>query len=153
MDQPSLPLVAMPNVRRGRGRPKGATGKRSVDLARYIEATFGGMTPGQQSAALCLVTPADLKEAKALAKELQVIDVDVDKVTLAMVIKAKKLARALATPGCSWPRNAPTSCPTSTRNSRRRRRRPRARPARRCSWFRKGARHKPLKSLTMMTTT
>jgi hypothetical protein len=79
------------------GRPPGARNKGSLDLARYIEATFGGMTPGQQLAELTMVKPADLKRARADARELGIIDVDLPLLTLAMVVKAARLAKAL---GC-----------------------------------------------------
>ena len=83
MTQGALDLVETPILRR-RGRPPGARSKRSLDLARYVEAQFGGMTPGQQTAALCLVTVKELKAAKGSMFE-------------AMVIKASELALAL---GC-----------------------------------------------------
>lgn len=79
------------------GRPPGARNRRSQDLGRYIEATFGGMTPGQQSAQLALVTPKDLRRAKADAKDLSIVDTGMDLLQLAMVVKATRLARAL---GC-----------------------------------------------------
>lgn len=81
--------------RRGRGRPKGAVNKRSVDLARYIEATYGGQTPGQQSAAVSMVAPKDLARAKAIAKELKITDTGLSPLLLAMVVKAAQLATAL----------------------------------------------------------
>ena len=71
-----------PNVRRGPGRPKGARSKRSLELGRYIEAMYGGMTPGQQSAAVCLVTPRQLKLAGG-------------DLTAALVAKAHDLAAQL----------------------------------------------------------
>jgi len=96
--QPSLNLPIGPTLqRRGRGRPKGAVNKRSMDLARYIEATYGGQTPGQQAAAVSMVTPADLRQAKARAKELGIVDAGLAPVLLAMVVKARQLATAL---GC-----------------------------------------------------
>jgi hypothetical protein len=63
---------------RRRGRPRGSVNKRSVDLARYIEAQYGGMTPGQQSAAVALVTAKELKAArgsvvKALADKAAIL--------------------------------------------------------------------------------
>lgn len=82
---------------RRRGRPRGAKSKRSLDLARYIEATFAGATPGQQAAQLCMVTPKDLREAKAAARELRLVDHDLSPMMLAMAIKAKRLALAI---GC-----------------------------------------------------
>lgn len=70
------PAAAPP---RKRGRPKGATNKRAADLKGYIAARFGG-SAAQQSAALCMVTPAELKRAggsmaKAqVAKAVQLVD-------------------------------------------------------------------------------
>jgi hypothetical protein len=55
------------------------------------------MTPGQQSAALALVTPADLKRAKAVAKELRIPDLGLSPMMLAMAVKARQLASAI---GC-----------------------------------------------------
>lgn len=78
-----------------RGRPPGARNKRSVDLARYVEAQFGGMTPGQQAAALGLVTPKEVKRARAEAKELAIVDLGLADHVLAMVVKAHKLSGAL----------------------------------------------------------
>ncbi len=97
MDQPGLPLAPGPTTVRRRGRPPGAKSKRSLDLARYIEATFAGSTPGQQAAQLAMVTPKELREAKAAAKDLGVLDHGLDALTLAMVVKAKRLAAAI---GC-----------------------------------------------------
>jgi hypothetical protein len=104
MDQPSLALVSTPNKPR-RGRPPGARNRRSLDLARYVEAQFGGMTPGQQSAQLALVTPAEVKSARARGLELQALGQlklgfdprRADPLMLAMVLKAHDLAAAL---GC-----------------------------------------------------
>lgn len=101
MEQPALPLLISPVTRR-RGRPPGARNRASLDLARYVAATYGGMTPGQQSAALCLVSPRDIKQAKARARELQGLGLlgahqPTDPLTLAMVVKAAELALAL---GC-----------------------------------------------------
>ena len=70
---------------RRRGRPRGSVNKRSVDLARYIEAQYGGMTPGQQSAAVALVTAKELKAAK-------------HNLVKALAVKAAALAQEL---GCS----------------------------------------------------
>lgn len=92
----ALTLTSPPARRRG--RPPGSGNKRSLDLARYLEATYGGQTPGQQSAAVSMVSPADLKKARALAKELGIVDVGLSPVVLAMVVKAGQLGRAL---GCS----------------------------------------------------
>lgn len=83
MNMPTLPGVARP-PKRGPGRPKGSTNKRSGDLQKYVEAQFQGLTPGQQSAQLALVTAAELKAA---AGDLLV----------AMVTKARLLASGL---GC-----------------------------------------------------
>ena len=100
----NLPLLSLPGddpanrapaVRRG--RPPGAKNRRSLDLARYIEAAYGGLTPGQQSAAIALVSPRDLKRARSDARELGVVDTGLEPVILALVIKAKRLAIAL---GC-----------------------------------------------------
>lgn len=96
MDQPALPLLIRPEVRR-RGRPPGAKSKRSLDLAKYVEAMFGGMTPGQQAAQLSMVTPKDLREARAAALELRMVEVDLPPMMLAMAVKARQLARAI---GC-----------------------------------------------------
>jgi hypothetical protein len=77
------------------GRPKGSRNKRSLDLARYVEAQFGGMTPGQQAAALSMVTPGELRNAKADAAALGVVDLGLSPLTLAMAVKARRLARAI----------------------------------------------------------
>lgn len=85
MDNPALPgLPAAP--RRGPGRPKGATNKRSGDLQRYVEAVYSGMTPGQQSAAIGLVTAAELKACNG-------------DLLAAMALKAKTLAQMLGCEG------------------------------------------------------
>lgn len=68
-----------------------------MDLAKYIEATFAGSTPGQQAAQLCMVTPKDLKEAKAAARELGIVEIDLPPMMLAMAVKANRLAKAI---GC-----------------------------------------------------
>lgn len=73
-----------------KGRPKGSTNKRSGDLGAILVATYEGRTPGQQLAAVCLPTAKDRREAKARARGL---GVDVE--TMAMVIKAEKLAKAM----------------------------------------------------------
>ena len=83
MNMPTLPGVA-PAGRRGPGRPKGSTNKRSGDLQKYVEAQFQGLTPGQQSAQIALVTAAELRAAKG-------------DLLLAMGQKAKALAHLL---GC-----------------------------------------------------
>jgi hypothetical protein len=94
MPQIALPLVEAPQLRR-RGRPPGAKNRRSVDLARYVEATMAGMTPGQQMAELAMVKPSDLKKAKAAAREMGILDLDLPPLMLAMVVKARQLAQAL----------------------------------------------------------
>jgi hypothetical protein len=68
-----------------------------MDLGRYIEATFGGSTPGQQAAQLALVSPAEIKAAHARARELGIAHPPKDRFTCAMVVKAAELAAAL---GC-----------------------------------------------------
>jgi len=83
MNMPTLPGVA-PAPRRGPGRPKGSTNKRSGDLQKYVEAQFAGLTPGQQSAQIALVSAAELRAAKG-------------DVMVAMAVKARDLARML---GC-----------------------------------------------------
>ena len=96
MSQSLLPLPEpAPTIRRG--RPPGARNRRSLDLARYVEAMFGGMTPGQQAAELGLVKPADLKRAKAQAKALGIPDHGLGPLALAMAVKARQLASAI---GC-----------------------------------------------------
>lgn len=111
MDQPALPMLEGPENRRGGGvaaparlgskggrlgRPPGGS-KRALDLGRYIEATFGGMTPGQQSAELSMVKPADLAKARKLAAELGLVDLGLSPLMLAMAVKAAQLAKVL---GC-----------------------------------------------------
>lgn len=59
---PALPGLS-PAPKRGPGRPRGSTNKRSGDLQRYVEAQYGGLTPGQQAAAVGLVTGKELREA------------------------------------------------------------------------------------------
>lgn len=85
MNSPALPGLA-PAPKRGPGRPKGSTNKRSGDLQRYVETIYGGLTPGQQSAAIGLVTA---KELKAAGGDL----------VSAMALKAKDLARMLGCEG------------------------------------------------------
>lgn len=80
------------------GRPPGARNKGSLQLGKYLEARFGGMTPGQQAAEIAMATPKDLKRASAMAKELGLVDLGLDAMTLALVVKAEQLARAL---GCT----------------------------------------------------
>src|SRR4051812_4630458 len=76
-----------------RGRPKGSSNKRSTDLVRYIEAQYGGLTPGQQAAAIGMVTPADLRRARKMARLLRLPEV-----VVAMTTKATMLGQLL---GCS----------------------------------------------------
>lgn len=57
-----LSLTIAPAEPRKRGRPKGSTNRRAADLKGYIAAKFGG-SAAQQSAQLCMVTPAELKRA------------------------------------------------------------------------------------------
>lgn len=85
MNTPALPGLA-PAPKRGPGRPKGSGNKRSGDLQRYVEAIYGGMTPGQQSAAIGLVTREELREAGG-------------DLVLAMAAKANQLARLLGCEG------------------------------------------------------
>jgi hypothetical protein len=87
-------LPARPLLQR-RGRPPGAQNRRSLDLARWIEHQYGGLTPGQQSAAVALVTPADVEAAPAAARDLGIVDLDLEPLLLALVVKATRLARAL----------------------------------------------------------
>lgn len=93
MAQLPLTLSEAPQPRR-RGRPPGAKNRRSIDLARYIEAQFGG-TPGQQVAQLGMVTPAEVKRARKEAEELGLTDLGLGLLELAQVVKAEKLAKAL----------------------------------------------------------
>jgi hypothetical protein len=95
MDARELTPSNQATAPRRRGRPPGAKSKRSLDLARFIEATFAGMTPGQQAARLAMVTPGEVAAATRRAAELQIVHPPRDKLTLAMVVKATELARAL----------------------------------------------------------
>lgn len=83
MNTPALPGLPA-TARRRPGRPKGSTNKRSGDLQRYVEAVYGGLTPGQQGAAISLVTAKELRDAGGDLVE-------------AMAAKAVRLARRL---GC-----------------------------------------------------
>lgn len=94
MSDALLPLQPAQQIRR-RGRPPGAKSKRSLDLARYIEATYAGQTPGQQMASICMVTPKELKEATRRADELGIQDIGLQPMVLALVVKAAQLAKAL----------------------------------------------------------
>jgi len=82
--------LALPGVatapKRGPGRPKGSGNKRSGDLQRYVEAQYGGLTPGQQSAAVGLVTQRELREAGG-------------DLLVAMAIKARRLAALIGCEG------------------------------------------------------
>lgn len=82
---PALPGLA-PAPKRGPGRPKGSANKRSGDLQRYVETVYGGLTPGQQSAAVGLVTAAELKA-------------DGGDLVVAMARKATRLARLIGCEG------------------------------------------------------
>lgn len=95
---PGLEEAAGAVTPRPRGRPKGSTGKRSSDLHRYIEAFYGGMTPGQQMAVVGLVTPGEVKASRRKAKL-----VGLDPVMVAMAEKAGALAQVLGcTPKEAW---------------------------------------------------
>lgn len=56
---------------RKRGRPKGSTNKRAKDLKGLLDARYGG-SAAQHSAALCMVTPAELKAAGGSMAKAQV---------------------------------------------------------------------------------
>jgi hypothetical protein len=73
-------LGAPPAEPRKRGRPKGSTNKRSADLKGYVSAKFGG-SAAQQMAALCMVTPAEVRKHGGVLE--------------ARVAKARELAQAL----------------------------------------------------------
>jgi hypothetical protein len=75
---------------RKRGRPKGSTGKRSTDLVRYIEAHYGGLTPGQQLAAVGMVSAREVTAVRKKARQARL-----DPVVVAMGVKAKALAELL----------------------------------------------------------
>jgi hypothetical protein len=55
------------------------------------------MTPGQQSAHLALLTPGEIEAAPDAARDLGLVDLGLDPVSLAMAVKAKRLGKAL---GC-----------------------------------------------------
>lgn len=55
-------MGSAPDAPRKRGRPKGSTNKRPAQLQGFIAARYGA-TAAQQAAALCMVTPAELKAA------------------------------------------------------------------------------------------
>lgn len=89
MNMPTLPGVA-PAPKRGPGRPKGSKNKREADLARYVEAKYAGLTPGQQSAAIGLVTQDELRRAGG-------------DLVRAMALKARELAVELdCAPAAAW---------------------------------------------------
>jgi hypothetical protein len=80
---PDLVLTPPEGARpRRRGRPPGRRNRRSIDLARYIEARFSGLTPGQVLAEMVMPTPADLKRAGG-------------SMVAAMATKARELQREL----------------------------------------------------------
>jgi hypothetical protein len=65
---------------RGRGRPKGSKNKRPAEMAAYVGARYGGSAV-QQMAAVCMVTPAEVRQAGGVLQ--------------ARVQKARELADAL----------------------------------------------------------
>src|SRR6516165_8659514 len=87
LDGETLEIRPPAERRAGPGRPVGARNKRSQDLARYIEHAYGGMTPGQQSAAVALISPDDVAAAPGDAQQLGLIDLGLDPVTLAMAVR------------------------------------------------------------------
>ena len=89
---------ATPPAPKKRGRPPGSTGKKSTDLVRYIEAHYGGLTPGQQLAAVGLVSAREVKAAAKVARRAKL-----DPVVVAMGLKAKALAELLGVElGAAW---------------------------------------------------
>jgi len=56
---------------------------------------MGGQTPGQQCAQLAMVSPKELRDAPTRARDLGIAGAGLDRLTLAMVVKAELLARAL----------------------------------------------------------
>lgn len=56
---------------RKRGRPKGSKNRRAADLRGFIDVRYGG-SAALQSAALCLVTPGELKAAGGSMAKAQV---------------------------------------------------------------------------------
>lgn len=70
MGEGSLPGIEPPAPRR-RGRPKGSTNKRAKDLQGFIAAKYGA-SAAQQSAAVCMVTPAELRQAGGSMAKAQV---------------------------------------------------------------------------------
>lgn len=104
MDTPALPgLIPSAGgevVKPRKGRPPGAVGKRSLDLGKYIEARFGGLTPGQQAAEIGMVTAKELRDPwlKAAAKAM-----GLPPVVVAMADKARALALHLGCePAMAW---------------------------------------------------
>lgn len=88
------PLTLTGPTPRRRGRPPGARNKGGLELGKYLQAMFGGLTPGQQLAELAMVKPAEVKRAKADALALG-IATDLPALQLAVVVKAQRLAQAL----------------------------------------------------------
>lgn len=84
-----------------RGRPPGSKGKRSGDLQAILVHTYGGRTPGQQLAQVCMVTPAEVRRAKARAREL-----GLTAELMAMIEKAERLAKAMGWAGAQGVRDA-----------------------------------------------
>jgi hypothetical protein len=56
-------LGLSPSVGRGRGRPKGAKNKRSLDLQRFTDGAYGG-SAAQQLASFCMIDRQELLAAK-----------------------------------------------------------------------------------------
>lgn len=88
MGEPTLPGIE-PDPPRKRGRPKGSGNRRSADLGKMIAALFGS-TPGEQMARIGLVTAKEVRQAREFA-----VHAGLDPLTMAMVTKAKALARQL----------------------------------------------------------
>jgi len=53
------------------------------------------MTPGQQAAQVALVSPEDVDAAREDARALGMVDLGLEPVTLALAVKARRLAAAL----------------------------------------------------------
>jgi hypothetical protein len=79
-EQGALELPAP--VKRGPGRPKGSRNQGTEDFHRWLQASYPGMTPAQQSAIVALVTPKEVRAAGG-------------SVLKAMAVKAKELATLL----------------------------------------------------------
>lgn len=93
MGNPVLPGLgegAAAEPARRPGRPRGSANKRNADLLNYLTAFYGGLTPGQQLAAVGLVTDKEVRAARKAAKAA-----GVDPIVMAMMMKAAKMARAL----------------------------------------------------------